>query len=277
MESEQSNNTQPEQSINTSNTSHLPDQKQHIERVAIKPPPFWRENSKLWFSHLEAQFATNGVQSDETKYYYTVAALDEAMLKLVSDIVTNPPNNDKYSSIKNALIKSLSESETQRLQRLLQGMELGDQKPSQLLRQMKACNDFQLQDSVLRNLWLQRLPQQAQAVLAASTGDLNELAILADRISETFQANSIFSMSSGQTKEKATRGDLDTVLNKLEEVNKRLSRVEANRSTSRSKSPTHGTKFPVVGDHKYCWFHFRFGKNAKKCAGGTCQFKKQEN
>lgn len=272
MEQKQSDNEDDKGS-----TSHLPDQMQRVERVTIKPPPFWRENPRLWFSHLEAQFATSGIKADETKYYYTVAALDEQMLKLVSDIVTNPPINEKYSSIKKALVENLTESETQRLQRLLQGMDLGDQKPSQLLRQMRACNEFQLQDSVLQSLWLQRLPQQVQAVLAASTGKLEELALLADKIAETFSANTVFSVSNSQTEGKATRGNLGSIFNKLDEINKRLSRVEDNNTKTRSKSPTHRTKSPVVGDHKYCWFPFRFGKNARKCAGNNCKYNSQEN
>lgn len=113
--------------ISTNLNSISEDKNIRIDRVAITSP-------KLWFSHLEAQLATGGITTDETKYYYVVAALDEQMLKLVSDIVERPQALNKYQTIRDNLIKSLSESETQQLHNLLPGMELGDRKPSQFVK-----------------------------------------------------------------------------------------------------------------------------------------------
>ncbi|GFT73623.1 hypothetical protein TNCV_3096481 [Trichonephila clavipes] len=62
------------------------------------------------------------------------------MLKLsyVSDIVLSPPNSDKYHTLSQRLITQFSDSETQKIKKLLTDLQLGDEKPSHLLRKMKA-------------------------------------------------------------------------------------------------------------------------------------------
>lgn len=258
----------------------------HIERVAIKPPPFWRTSPKLWFSHLEAQFITGSIVSDETKYYYVVAALEEQMLKLVSDIVERPPTQNKYQTLRDSLIKILSDSEAQRLQKLLKGMDLGDQKPSQLLRQMRSSNDFSLQDSVLKNLWLQRLPQQAQIVLAASPGSLDDLALLADKIMEAFNPSNLYEMSN-KNEQVRPNTEISSLEAKLDELLKHVSLVDKptinrnrDRSSSRpnySRNRSNSPKSPTTTkEYKYCWYHFRFGADATKC-NSPCQFKASKN
>lgn len=283
--------TQSNPSLIISSKSFPDSQNLRIERVAIKPPPFWKTSPKLWFSHLEAQFVTGSITSDETKYYYVVAALDEQMLKLVSDIVEKPPNVDKYLTIRDNLIKSLSESESQQLQRLLKGMELGDQKPSQLLRQMRSSNDFALRDPVLKNLWLQRLPQEAQIVLAASPGTLEELAVVADKILETFRPSTMFGIS-GKKQEIRPTSELGALESKIDELLKHISLVDRSNSNvnnrrdrsrsfnsrNRSNSPTSAQHSATSSNSKYnyCWYHYRFGADATKC-NSPCQFKSPKN
>ncbi|GFS85439.1 integrase catalytic domain-containing protein [Trichonephila clavipes] len=56
----------------------------------------------------------------------------------------------------------------------------GDDKPSHLPRKMKELFGGQLQDEFLKNLWLQRLPSQIQAVLSISMETFDKLAEIAD-------------------------------------------------------------------------------------------------
>lgn len=90
--------------------------------------------------------------------------------------------------LKLKIISRTTESEQRRVQRLLTEEELGDRKPSQLLRSMEQLlvGDKRLENGILRHLFLQRLPQNVRLNLA-STGEspaLYELAALADRILE---------------------------------------------------------------------------------------------
>ncbi|GFT99473.1 hypothetical protein TNCV_3239271 [Trichonephila clavipes] len=63
-----------------------------------------------------------------------VANLDAETLSYVSDIVLSPPNSDKYHTLSQRLITQFSDSETQKIKKLLTDLQLGDEKPSHLLR-----------------------------------------------------------------------------------------------------------------------------------------------
>ncbi|GFS43359.1 uncharacterized protein TNIN_163291 [Trichonephila inaurata madagascariensis] len=85
-------------------TFNLRDTNIEIHKVAVKPPAFWRNKPKLWFFQLEAQFSNSGISNDTTKYNIVVAALDENVLDFVVDILSHPPHDDKYETLKNALL-----------------------------------------------------------------------------------------------------------------------------------------------------------------------------
>ena len=92
---------------------------------------------------MEAQFLTTGITVDKTKYNYVIQCLDDDSLTEVSDIVLNPPATDRYAALKDRLVKSFADSAEKKLRKLLNEVDLGDCRPSQLLRQMRylAQND----------------------------------------------------------------------------------------------------------------------------------------
>ena len=49
-----------------------------VHAVALKLPEFWADNAHVWFAQTEAQFATKGITCRETKFYFSIAALDRA-------------------------------------------------------------------------------------------------------------------------------------------------------------------------------------------------------
>jgi hypothetical protein len=63
-----------------------------------------------------------------------------------------------YEKLKTTMINRFSEPETTKLKKLLHTFELGDKRPSQLLREMQELSDNKLSDDVLKILWIQRLP-----------------------------------------------------------------------------------------------------------------------
>lgn len=82
-------------------------------------------------------------------------------------------------------MKRTSVSEQRRLRQLLSDVELGDRKPSQLLRRMRQLlGSRKFDEALLRQLFLQRLPTHVQSILAASKDSvtLEDLAELADCI-----------------------------------------------------------------------------------------------
>lgn len=109
------------------------------------------------------------------------------------DILLNPPAQDPYKVVKAELIRRTSESEQKRLRQLLISEELGDRKPTQLLRRMQQLlGDRQLEPSMLTHLFLQRLPTNVQLILASSCDsvDIDGLEAIADKSSKSLLLNS---------------------------------------------------------------------------------------
>lgn len=87
--------------------------------------------------------------------------------------------------IKKRLITAYSDSRERQIKKLLSEVELGDQKPSQLLREMRALADNRITEEVLRTLWRQRLPTHIQIVLSASDDvALDKMAGIADKVAD---------------------------------------------------------------------------------------------
>ena len=64
--------------------------------VALKLPIFWTAQPDVWFA--QAQFNLRGITADDTKYYYVVAALDQDTATRVLDLISQPPDDNKYSN-----------------------------------------------------------------------------------------------------------------------------------------------------------------------------------
>ncbi|XP_071477952.1 uncharacterized protein [Diadema antillarum] len=139
----------------------------------------------VWFGQAEAQFATPNITSDQTKHHHIVSALQPEIAVEVRDLIINPPVEKPYATLKAELIKRTTASEQRRVQLLLSDEELGDKKPSQLLRRMRQLlGERHLEEGIFKELFLQRLPPNVRVVLAASVDavSVDALSNLADRI-----------------------------------------------------------------------------------------------
>ncbi|GBN64293.1 hypothetical protein AVEN_231343-1 [Araneus ventricosus] len=72
-------------------------------RVSIKIPPFWIENLEMWFFQVEAQFAINGITSEETESKYLVPQLESRFIENIWDIIKDT-GSQKYSAAKDRLM-----------------------------------------------------------------------------------------------------------------------------------------------------------------------------
>ncbi|GFR65672.1 transposon Ty3-G Gag-Pol polyprotein [Elysia marginata] len=149
-----------------------------------KLPEFWTTSPEVWFARVEAQFGTKNITTDQTKYDYVVSALDVKTAEEVQDVLVNPPDTNKYITIKTALLKAFGKSQAQRDSELLNLNGLGDRKPTALLRKINALNDDP--QTLKRALFLSNLPSDIRSILAGQDFiDIGKLAEAADRIWET--------------------------------------------------------------------------------------------
>lgn len=259
------------------NAQGLPTADVELHRVAVRVPPFWPEKPELWFCQLESQFHLNGVTQDNTKFWYVVSQLEARYACAVEDIITNPPNTDKYATLKNELVKRLSTSLQFKLKQLLEHEEIGDRTPSSFLRHLKDLAGSSVKEEFLRTLWLNRLPAFFQAILATQPDlTLEKLADLADKIHETrVPAPVSAQLAPISTQNSEISLLVDQVKNLTIQVaqlsnhhfgprSRSNSRRRFSRPASRSSSPEQ--------ESGECWYHRNFGNNAKKCKPG-CTFK----
>jgi hypothetical protein len=121
----------------------------------------------------------------KTRFDYVIASLSPEVATEVRDFILKPPNDTPYTVLKEQFVKCIATSEQCHLQLLFNAKELGDRKPSQLLRRMQ-----QLLGNCAGLLTIhfceRCLPTKVRMVLASTstTMSLDELAELANNIAE---------------------------------------------------------------------------------------------
>lgn len=270
-------NSRPNTTMPNSN-----DNQNEIHRIGMKPPAFSKRDPDLYFIQMESQFRNASITQDQTKYDYVVGSLDSATLINISDIIRAPPAENKYEAIKSRLIKDFTDSENRKLRRLLQECELGDQKPSQLLRQMKDLSNGALNDEALKSLWLNHLPEAVRAVVSIAEGNLERCTQQADKMMEMGNYGGNIATIQRPTTTPTTN-EAQSLQSMIESLRKevhelKLSQKSRGRSstphdnTNRNRNRSHGRSESQIKKYPTCYYHHRFGADAKKCAE-PCDFK----
>ncbi|KAK5642171.1 hypothetical protein RI129_001036 [Pyrocoelia pectoralis] len=252
----------------------MSEEQKEVSRVTLKLPPFWKRNPTVWFTQVESQFIIANITADVTKYHYVIAAIDSNILSEVSDIILKPPTVGMYSTLKNQLISRFTESQERRVNKLLHDLELGDKRPSQLLREMSDLAQDKITDSLLKTLWLQRLPKNIQTILIVSEDTLEKLATMADKIMDTNSCNSTINEVEQKSETQELRSQIAELSAQIEALKgNRFNRTQSTeyRQRQRSTSRTRSSDF-----NRLCWYHYRFGKEAKRCTP-PCNFQKNLN
>ncbi|GFS77053.1 transposon Tf2-8 polyprotein [Trichonephila clavipes] len=253
-----------------------------VARIALRLPPFWKSNVRLWIAQCDHAFTFSGISSDDTKYSALVANLDAETLSYVSDIVLSPPNSDKYHTLSQRLITQFSDSETQKIKKLLTDLQLGDEKSSHLLRKMKELSNGQLQDDFLQSLWLQRMPPHIQTVLSASSEPLNKLAIIADKVSEVVGSSSTICAATTvpppfQSSSCSVQPTMDSLVRQIQELSLQVAELTRERNSSRhqryssDRRRSHSRSRSVNRGSGICYYHRRYKEQARKCVS-PCAF-----
>ena len=156
--------------------------------ASLRLPPFSMEETELWLSQVECALGVAGITDDLTRYQVLVVNLPTEVAVQVRDVISGP--SPTYTALTTALRDRLAQSRASRLEALLRHQQLGDQRPSELLRRMQGeltmAGVAPADNGLLRTLYKQRLPQAARAALSLLAEDipLADLASAADRFME---------------------------------------------------------------------------------------------
>ena len=267
--------------------SQLPTDRQEESEVAAvslqaRILPFWRDHPRLWFAHFEAIVAYQKI-GEEQKYSYVLSVLQQPDVEQISDLILNPPTTGRYQELKTRLLAVNEESESRQLQRLLSGIERGDQRPTQLLRRMRDLAASRVPDQTLRIMWMGQMPAQIRTVLSISEdAKLNDLATMADRMMEQIEPHDIAAITRRHTTHTSDDGadnKLDRLYAQLEKLTLEVADLKRNqpRDEPRSRSTSRRRRNPNYGKPNWvCYFHYRFGDKAEKCEA-PCMKRHSEN
>lgn len=277
-------------------------QYQHMDMAAVsltsRIPDFWTDQPRIWFLQIESVLAPQHL-SDQAKYDLVIGKLSKDVISQITNLIINPPATGKFQALKQRLLNIYEESASRQLQKLLSEMDLGDQKPSQLLYRMRELAREKIPDDTLRILWQSHLPSATRAVLAvADSKDLDALAATADKVMETTRPIQVHEVSNQQT-------ESATILAEIAKLNLRIANLENDRSrpsdrssqcrcTQRGRSRSRSRKFRPSfnrqsrdpsgsssrskGDPNWlCSYHYRYRENARSCVPPCAWKKQQEN
>ena len=206
---------------------------------------------------------------------YVISSLSPEIACEVRDLLIKPPEENPYDTLKAELIKRTAASEQRKLQQLLGGEELGDRKPTQLLRRMQQLLGDQLptpDNAFLKELFLQRLPANVRMVLASAdpSNELPKLAEMADKIIEVATPPTVAATSTPVSEVQQLREEVSRLAELVPAITAghRRQRARSRSTGRRPQSPAcldPQTPQTSTTSDSLCWYHKKFGDSAKKC------------
>ncbi|CAE1318785.1 unnamed protein product [Acanthosepion pharaonis] len=102
--------------------------------VVLTLPTFDMTNVNVWFALTEAIFQAKHIHSQTARYAYIVEKLPPEIAADVLDLLETVPAYNRFDILKEAIIYRTGKSHERRLHDLFNTIQLGDSRPSQLLR-----------------------------------------------------------------------------------------------------------------------------------------------
>jgi hypothetical protein len=170
------NSASPQQSSGGDTSS-----RQTTAAVQIKVPPFYRQNTRVWFLQLESQFTLARITSSQTRYHHCLASLPEdvaAMLDLSGEA--------DYDALKQRLLVAFERSKAQKLDEALHSLDVASLRPSvaaQKLRKNFADAGITTSEDLIKHRILRAATPGMQTSMAAHQHQpLNEFLQIADTV-----------------------------------------------------------------------------------------------
>ncbi|BHF78292.1 hypothetical protein SprV_0602140500 [Sparganum proliferum] len=213
-----------------------------VHAVHFTLPDLWQHAPELYFIRIESAFYSANITKELSKYHKLVEVLPANIISQVQPLLVKPPADAPYSALKAEILRLNAVSDRQRYHQLIKEESLGDRKPSELLRRMRTLlGDMQVDEKLVKEMFLERLPPDVQTILASGSQDLtlSHLAEMADRMIEVqrFQPPSVAQIStSSSTVNEQLLQQMSTMANEIASLKLQLARITCSRSPSRHRS-----------------------------------------
>lgn len=235
----------------------------------IRPMPFNTDDRTPWFAHFEALLRVNKAERGE--YYDTLmASLNKEALSAIRTLLMNPPINNRYETLKAALVEAHSKTEGHRIRQLLMGQRLGDRQPSKFLNELLLLAPETVDSSIIKECWLKELPPTTRAILMTiDNQSLQDMAKAADAIQEQLsREQQIHAIRTANPS-----SELSSIMSMLKEMQEQIRQLQANQRTDRgrprarsqSRQPRDQSNSRAPNQDGLCFYHARFKEHAHKC------------
>jgi hypothetical protein len=113
---------------------------QHVGHVAFRIPDFWPHDPTTWFRKIKSKFRICNIRQSSTKYDHLLSALPTDICSSINDSLAEIDENaeDAYEQLKALLMSRYTMDRWARAFELHKFPEIGNMKPSEMMRQMKA-------------------------------------------------------------------------------------------------------------------------------------------
>ena len=157
-----------------------------VDIVGLKLGTFWTDRPSIWFKQAEAQFLLKKITVESTKYHHVLVALDNRTSAEVEHVIEDPPEDEPYTALKNALLDAFERTPAQKDREFMAIKSLGDLTPTALLRKMRRLRPKSEHESALFRFGFFRvLPSEVSNILVVLEHEsLDAIAKKADRILE---------------------------------------------------------------------------------------------
>ena len=224
--------------------------------------PFWTQNPELWFSIAEQKFKNFNINADYIRFSKVIESLEVSTINKISNLIRNPPQVSRYPTLKNQLISLYEESQESKLNRIFDELQLGDQKPSQLFKEIKNLADDKISDEVLFSIWVKKLPTECEQNLRG----LNKVSSLTNVLQ---MADGMLECSKSNISAIKTESNFEVLSKKLDNLIDTIQQFHSARSQFRSSSKTRPRS--TSNKQPLCYYHRRFKEKANKCVP-PCSF-----
>ena len=154
-----------------------------MNNITINLPKFWENDVKLWFLMVENSFAMRKIASEFQRHELLLSFLELRHLQRVEHVLLDLDPVYPYSYLKAALVEIFGQTKEHQLDQLMHACDLGDQKPMELLAEMRKLLGAKGSSVLLKKLFMDRLSSNVRRVLVAGPmGNLDNVARRADRV-----------------------------------------------------------------------------------------------
>ena len=216
-----------------------------------------------WLDFVKLTLTLSGIKSSRTLCSHTLSALPSNVLNEISDQISSlEKDTDPFEKLYNILLNKNKINRRQMLEACLNNTQLGNNKPSDFLRQLKQNLEY-LQPNItnsgsnelLKEFFMRAMPPEIRRILAASnTDNLETLAEIADRINEEIfpsisSTKKYNNYQNPQTEETNKNGNsteilIKSLMSKMDElfienrkIREELNEIRNSRPRERNQSP----------------------------------------